>query len=121
MGVPEMAAYNDEITDKARKGTLDRDEKERFKKWRKLLTHLSQDPRHPGLRSHEIGPLSQRFGQKVFQSYVDQSDTADRVFWSYGPERGEITVLGIEPHPEHRKRGGYDRVKLSDVPPPSSP
>ena len=117
MGVPDMAAFNDEITAKARAGTLDRDEKALFKQWRKALGHLAQNPRHPGLRTHEIDPLSERFGQKVFQSYLNQGDTADRLYWVYGPGRGEITVVGLEPHPEDRKRGGYERVSLSELPP----
>ena len=28
----------------------------------------------------------------------------------------EITILGIEPHPEDKKRGAYDRIKLSELP-----
>ena len=120
MGVPEMAAFNDGITAKARAGTLDRVERALFKQWRKALGHLSQNPRHPrhpGLRTHEIEPLSARFGQKVFQSYLNQADTADQLYWVYGPSRGEITVVGLEPHPEDRKRGGYERVSLSELPP----
>jgi hypothetical protein len=44
------------------------------------------------------------------------------MFWVYGPGEGEITVVGLEPHPEDRKSRGYDRVGLSDLPaavPPS--
>ena len=95
MGVPDMAAFNDQITEKARAGRLDSDEKGLFKQWRKALGHLAQNPRHPGLRTHEIEPLSPRFGQKVFQSYLNQGDTADRLYWVYGPDRGEITVVRV--------------------------
>lgn len=118
-----MAAFNDELTEKARAGTLGSDDKPLFKQWRKALGHLSQNPRHPGLRTHEIGPQSERFGQKVFQSYLNQGDTADRFYRPaeaggvYDPERGEITVVGLEPHPEDRKRVGYERVSLSMLPP----
>lgn len=118
MGVPDMAAFNAALTEKARSGTLDRDEKALFKQWRKALGHLAQNPRHPGLRTHEIEPLSRRFGAKVFQSYLNQGDTADRFYWVYGPGRGEITVVGLEPHPEDRKRDGYERVALSTLPSP---
>ena len=71
MGLPDMATFNDEITAKARAGTLGADEKALFKQWRKALGHLAQNPRHPGLRTHEIEPLSRRFGQKVFRSYLN--------------------------------------------------
>lgn len=27
----------------------------------------------------------------------------------------EITIIGIEPHPEDKKNGGYKKVKLSDL------
>ncbi len=27
--------------------------------------------------------------------------------------QGEITVIGLEPHPESKKKDGYDKVKLS--------
>ena len=66
-------------------------------------------------KTHEIDPLTGPFGQKVFQSYLDRGDTADRLYWVYGPERGEITVVGLEPPPEDRKRGGYERVSLSGL------
>ena len=39
------------------------------------------------------------------------------MFWAYGPEQGDITVLAIEPHPEDQKRGAYQRIKLSALPP----
>lgn len=119
-----MAAFNDGLTEKARARSLDRDEKVLFKQWRKALGHRAQNPRHPGgLRTHEIDPLSERFGQKVFQSYLNQGGTADRLYRPveaggvYGPGRGEITVVGLEPHPEDRKRGGYERGSLSELPP----
>jgi hypothetical protein len=43
------------------------------------------------------------------------------MYWVYGPETGQITVIGLESHPEDKKRGGYDRVRLSDLPPPDPP
>lgn len=116
MGIPNMVAFNDALTAGARGGTLSRDETTLFKQWRKALGHLAQNPRHPGLRTHEIEPLSRRFGRKVFQSYLNQGNTADRLYWVYGPGKGEITVVGLEPHPEDRKQAGYEKVTLSDVP-----
>jgi hypothetical protein len=38
------------------------------------------------------------------------------MFWTYGPGRKEITILGVEPHPEYKKRGAYERIKLSRLP-----
>lgn len=56
MGIPDMAAFNDALTARARTGTLDRDETALFKQWRKALTNLAQNPRHPGLRTHVPQP-----------------------------------------------------------------
>ena len=39
------------------------------------------------------------------------------MFWAYGPDKRDITVLAIEPHPEDEKRGEYERIKLAAVPP----
>jgi len=39
------------------------------------------------------------------------------LFWAYGPDKGDITILAIEPHPEDQKRGAYQRIKLSNLPP----
>ncbi len=116
MGVPEMDAFYQDLHVRVKAGELSRGEKQFFKKLLKTLKHLQMDPRHPGLRSHEIEPLSEKYGQKVFQSYIDQGETADRLFWTYGPERRQITVLAVEPHPESGKRGAYQRVKLSQMP-----
>jgi len=35
------------------------------------------------------------------------------MFWVYGPAKGEITVIGLEPHPEDKKSAGYLKVRLS--------
>lgn len=35
--------------------------------------------------------------------------------WVYGPGEGEITVIGLEPHPEDKKRSGYAKVRLSGI------
>ncbi len=117
MGIPEMDAFYRDLDERAETGTLDKNEKRFFKKFLKAIKHLSTNPRHPGLQSHEIEPLSRKYNRKIFQSYIDQSDTADRLFWTYGPGRKEITVLGVEPHPESRKREAYQRIRLSQMPP----
>jgi hypothetical protein len=37
---------------------------------------------------------------KVFEAYAqNKTPGAYRVFWCYGPEQGEITVIAITPHP----------------------
>ena len=116
MGVPEMDAFYSQLDAKAEQGELDADEQRLFKKLIKALKFLSHDPRHPGLNTHEIDDLTRKYGRKVFQSYLGQGEKAERIYWAYGPDRKEITVLGIEPHPESSKRGAYKRISLSDMP-----
>jgi hypothetical protein len=114
MGFPEMAALWNEFTHKSKEGDLSRDESLLFKKWKKALEYLSNDPRHPGLHTHEITPLSRRYGLKVWQSYLENKKSgAARMYWVYGPGKNEITVIGLEPHPEDKKTGGYKKIQLS--------
>jgi hypothetical protein len=39
---------------------------------------LASDPRHPALNCHEIGPLSRRYGEKVWQSCLEIGSPAAR-------------------------------------------
>ncbi|MBB6480893.1 hypothetical protein [Spirochaeta isovalerica] len=116
MGVPEMELFWNDLTKKADKGSLSKTEQKLFKKLVKAFGFLSQNPRHPGLSSHEISDLSRRYGMKVWESYLENNTpSAGRIFWVYGPDQKDITIIGIEPHPEDKKRGGYDKVKLSEL------
>ena len=81
-----------------------------YKQVAKTLAHLV-NPKHPGLQTHEISVLTQKYGIKVWQSYLkNHTPAAGRVFWIYGPEPGEITICAIEHHPEPKQ---YRRVKLT--------
>ena len=114
MGVPEMDEYWSRLHAGADTGQLTADEAKLHKKWGKAMALLAGDPRHPGLHSHEIEALSRRYGVKVFQSYLEnKTPKAARMYWVYGPRKGEITVIGLEPHPEDQKNAGYAKVKLS--------
>ena len=117
MGVPEMEAFWNDVSARKLQGKLSKDEEKFFKKLVKALTFLGQNPRHPGLASHEIDDLTRKHRMKIFQSYLEnKTPAAGRLFWAYGPDQGDITVLAIEPHPEDQKRGAYQRVKLSNMP-----
>jgi hypothetical protein len=66
----------------------------------RCLGRLEQDPRHPGLHSHPYEEFDKVFGEKVWESYVEnQTPSAWRVWWAYGPSQAELTVLMIGPHP----------------------
>jgi hypothetical protein len=72
-----------------------------FKQVHGCVRKLLQDPRHPGLRTHKYESLEHPYDAKqpVFEAYVqNQTPGAYRVFWCYGPNKGEITILAITPH-----------------------
>lgn len=73
-----------------------------FKQVVKALRLLCADPRHPGLNTHEYDSLEHPFDPrgKVFEAYAqNKTPGAYRIFWCYGPKKGEITIIAITPHP----------------------
>ena len=116
MGIPEMAELWNKLQTSYRDGTINNKDAELYKKWGSALKKLAMDPFYPSLKSHEIEPLSKRYGMKVWQSYLENKKSgARRMFWVYGPDKNDITIIGLEPHPEDAKNGAYDRVTLSDL------
>lgn len=76
-----------------------RDER-KLRKIRQTLGLLSQDPKYPGLNSHKREAEKGPGGEDIWESYVENNTpSAWRVFWYYGPEAGTITVFAITPHP----------------------
>ena len=116
MGQPEMEALWNDLSMRAKSHTLDKDEERFFKKFVKALGFLSVNPRHNSLATHEISDLSRKHGMKIFQSYLENNTPgAGRLFWAYGPDKRDITILAVEPHPEDKKQGAYERIKLSGM------
>jgi len=116
MGVPEMESVWCDLSTRKLQGKLGRNEEKFFKKLVKVLGLLGANPRHHSLQTHEIGTLTDKYGFKVFEAYLENNTpAAGRVFWAYGPEKGDITILGLEPHPDD-KHGAYYRIKLSGLP-----
>lgn len=117
MGIPEMLKLWTQLQTQYRNETLNKSDTDLYKKWGNALKKLSTDPFYPGLQTHEIPPLSKRYGIKVWQSYLEnKTSKARRMYWVYGPNQQEITIIGLEPHPEDKKNGAYDRIMLSDLP-----
>lgn len=116
MGVPEMMNLWNNLQMKFRNETISKKENELYQKWGKALKFLAIDPQYPSLKTHDIEPLTKRYGTKVWQSYLENKKSgARRMFWVYGPNKDEITVIGLEPHPEDAKNGAYNRIRLSDL------
>lgn len=123
-GSPHMREWYDDLLAKAESNTLSGDEEELLGLYLKTLKLLEQNPRHPGLNSHDIQAVSDRFAErfgyrspvKIWESYLENRTAgARRVFWAYGPNRHEITIVAIEKHPE-AKSAAYRSIQLSDFP-----
>lgn len=73
-----------------------------FKQVEKCVRLLLHNPKHPGLNTHEYDSIPHPFDarQKVFEAYVhNRTPGAYRLFWCYGPGKGEITIIAITAHP----------------------
>ncbi len=114
-GIPEMDAFWKALKAKVKSETASKDEIRLYKLMGKALKHIAENPRHPGLRTHEISALTARYGMKVWQSDLENNTPkAGRIYWVYGPERGEITIIGLEPHPDD-KSNAYAKITLSHM------
>lgn len=73
------------------------------KKHRKVLKTLAlmeTNLRHPGLKTHKYNSLKGSNQEEIFEAYVEnKTPAAFRIFWHYGPNPAEITVLAIVSHP----------------------
>jgi len=78
----------------------DPSQKKRYNAVKKTITLLASNPRHNSLQTHEFTSLKGPNGEKVYEAYAEQSTPAAyRVFWYYGPSKGEITIFAITRHP----------------------
>ncbi len=73
-----------------------------YKQIHKTLEFLQANPKHPSLHTHEYSSFDNPFNpkEKVFEAYAQNNTPgAYRVFWCYGPEKRQITIIAITPHP----------------------
>lgn len=116
MGIPEMAELWGKLQTDYRNGIISKKDAELYKKWGNALKKLASNPQYPSLNTHEILPLSKRYGMRVWQSYLENKKSgARRMYWVYGPDHSDITIIGLEPHPEDSKNGAYNRINLSEL------
>ena len=116
LGIPEMEALWNTLKQKVQDKTASKDDKKQYKKLGKAFALIAQNPRHPSLNTHEITVLSNRYGMKVWESYLENKvPAAGRVFWVYGPDKMQITIIGVEPHPND-KGNAYKKITLSNLP-----
>ena len=72
------------------------------KQIKKSLGYLQHNPKHPSLQTHPYSsienPLTSK--EKVFEAYAqNRTPAAYRIFWCYGPEKKQITIIAITSHP----------------------
>ena len=71
-----------------------------FNAVRKALAYLDVNPRHPGLKTHKYSAISGPNGEEIFEAYVENTPPAAyRIFWFYGPDKDDITIVAITAHP----------------------
>lgn len=100
----EGVAFRLLFTDEAQANLIalarDHSASKRLNAVQKTLGLLERDPRHRSLQTHEYSKLTGPNGEKVFEAYAEnRTPAAFRVFFCYGPARGEITIVAITPHP----------------------
>jgi len=68
----------------------------------KALRLLGQNPKHPGLHSHEYTTLVGPGNSKVWEAYAqNRTPGAYRIFFSYYPPKSNIIhIIAIVPHPD---------------------
>jgi len=67
-----------------------------FKAVRKTLGMMETNLRHPSLNTHEFTSKKGAQGEKIFESYAqNRTPGAYRIFWCYGPDKKQITILSI--------------------------
>jgi hypothetical protein len=60
----------------------------------------TQGSAYPGLNSHQYSSIEGVNGEDVWESCVEnQTPSAWRHFWAYGPNPGQITFVTLGPHP----------------------
>ena len=69
---------------------------------KKSLGYLQTNPKHPSLNTHPYGSIDHPFDPKgkVFEAYAqNNAPSAYRIFWCYGPDKKQITIIAITSHP----------------------
>jgi hypothetical protein len=71
-------------------------------KVKRALGFLQSNPRHPSLNTHLYSGYRNPFhsAEPVFEAYAEnRTPGAYRIFWCYGPEQAQLTIIAIATHP----------------------
>lgn len=72
------------------------------KQIKKSLGYLQTNPKHPSLNTHPYDAIEHPYNpkEKVFEAYSqNNTPSAYRIFWCYGPDKKQITIIAFSPHP----------------------
>ena len=84
----------------AQLNALEETDPKKHNKVLKTLALMEANIRHQGLHTHEYRSLRGPNDEKIFVAYVENNTpSAYRVFWYYGPGYDTISVVAITPHP----------------------
>ncbi len=90
------------FTSEAKKSltSLEKTDPKKYRKVLKTLGLMQVNLRHPSLNTHKYDSISGPNDEEIFEAYVEnKTPAAFRIFWYYGPNRDELTILAITPHP----------------------
>lgn len=99
---PKAPKFELVITAKVEKAMRSvKSDKRRSRRIATTLAHLADEgPEYPSLQSHRFDALDKEIGETVWESWVESAvQDAWRVWWYFGPEKGQITVFLLGPHP----------------------
>lgn len=75
-------------------------DQKKYRKVIKTLALMESNLRHPSLNTHKYLDLYGPNGEEVFEAYVEnKTPAAYRIFWYYGLDNCQITILAITHHP----------------------
>lgn len=92
--------FTEEAASQLKSLEKDKGVQKRLRAVHKALAYLETNPRHQGLNTHKYSSLRGANGEEIFEGYAEnQTASAYRIFWHYGPGNKVITVVAITPHP----------------------
>ncbi len=99
--MPFDLEYSESAGKQYRELERSKDKKQAFKAVVKTLRLLADNPRHPGLRTHEYSSFQGPDNQKAFEAYAQNNmPGAYRIFFCYHPPKSRtIRIIAILPHP----------------------
>lgn len=106
LGVSEVNTFWENLKVKVKSKKANKDELVLYKRIRKALRLLANNPGYNSLGTHSIDILSDILKQKVWCSYLNnKTPSAGRIYWVYGPGQNEITVFAMSKHPDETEHG----------------